>query len=127
MRLPSKIFPIAVLDSSNPKVLKLYDIMNGKPTGNAIEHTNEIIDFELNNSEMSSERKIAFLDTNRDLFIIPALKKDVRKLVSMCDSFKWHDKHDMLSAAADLRVHSWYLFIFYEAKFPKVLPKCDLR
>jgi len=99
---------LAVLDSSNPKVLKLYDIMNGKPTGNQIEHTNEIIDFELNNSDMSSERKIAFLDTNRDLFIIPALKKDVRKLVSMCDSFKWHDKYDMLSAAADLRVHSWY-------------------
>ena len=82
--------------------------MNGKPTGNVIEHSNEIIEFELNNSDMASERKIAFLDTNRDLFIIPALKKDMRKLVSMCDSFKWHDKYDMLAAAADLRVHSWY-------------------
>lgn len=26
----------------------------------------------------------------------------------MCDSFKWHSSVDMLSVAADLRIHSFY-------------------
>lgn len=26
----------------------------------------------------------------------------------MCDSFRWHADADMLSAAADLRIHCWY-------------------
>ena len=26
----------------------------------------------------------------------------------MCDSFMWHSESDMLSAAADLRIHCWY-------------------
>lgn len=68
---------IAVIDSTNNKVLKMYDVMSGKPLGNQIEHKNEIIEFELNNCELGAERKIAFLDNNRDLFISPVLRKDV--------------------------------------------------
>lgn len=71
---------IAVIDSSNNKVLRLYDVMSGKPLGNQIEHKNEIIGFELNNSELGSDRKIAFMDNNRDLFISPVLRIEVVSL-----------------------------------------------
>ena len=68
---------IAVIDSTNNKVLKMFDVLTGKPMGTTIEHGNEIIEFELNNCELSSERKIAFLDNNRELFISPILRKDI--------------------------------------------------
>jgi intraflagellar transport protein 80 len=67
---------IAAVDSTNPKVLKLFDVSNGKPLGNQIEHINDIKEFSLNNTDAGANRKIAFLDNNKDLFISPILKKD---------------------------------------------------
>lgn len=67
---------IAAVDSTNPKVLKLFDVSNGKPLGNQIEHINDIKEFSLNNTDTGANRKIAFLDNNKDLFISPILKKD---------------------------------------------------
>lgn len=66
------------------------------------------MEIHLNNSESSSERKISFLDVNKDLYITPIHKKDLIKLCSMTDSFKWHDKHDILSAASDSKLLVWF-------------------
>lgn len=68
---------IAVIDTANLKVLKFFDVVSGKAHTNTVEHSNEIIEFELNSCELGSERKIAFLDNNRDLFITPVLRKDI--------------------------------------------------
>lgn len=69
-----------MIDSTNPKVLKLYDVQTGKPLSVVIEHSNEIKEFELNNAEVGANnnaRRIVFLDANKDLFISPTLKKDI--------------------------------------------------
>jgi hypothetical protein len=42
---------------------------------------------DLNQTEMSSERKICFIDTNRDMFITMVHKPDILKISSMVDSF----------------------------------------
>lgn len=67
---------IAVIDSSNPKVLKFFDVANGKPMNLQIDHSADIREFDLNNSELGVNRRVAFLDANKDLFISPIVKKD---------------------------------------------------
>lgn len=99
---------IAVIDPSNNKLVRLYDVMTGKALKEKIEHTNEIVDFALNTCENDAERKIVFLDENRDLFVTPVLRNEIRKIVTMCQSFHWHSEADMLAAAADLRLYCWY-------------------
>jgi hypothetical protein len=60
---------MAVIDPSNPKSVKVFDIMSGKVVDAAIEHSTEIIQMDMNQVAMSSERKMAFIDSNKDLFI----------------------------------------------------------
>lgn len=50
---------------------------------------------------MAGERKISFIDQNRDLHISPVHKKDIVKLAAMTDCSLWHEKYDMLSAISD--------------------------
>jgi hypothetical protein len=42
---------------------------------------------DLNQVDMSSERKMCFIDSNRDLFISMVHKPDVLKISNMVDSF----------------------------------------
>ena len=65
-----------MIDSTNPKVLKFFDVSTGKPTSLQIEHQNEIREFDLNNVELGANRRIAYLDANKDLFISPVIKND---------------------------------------------------
>jgi intraflagellar transport protein 80 len=67
---------IAVIDSSNPKVLKFFDVANGKPMNLQIDHSADIREFDLNNSELGVNRRVAYLDANKDLFVSPIVKKD---------------------------------------------------
>ena len=60
---------MAVIDPSNPKSVKVFDIMSGKITDSTIDHTTEIIQVDLNQVAMSAERKLAFIDSNKDLFL----------------------------------------------------------
>jgi len=39
---------LAVIDPSNPKLVKIFDIQSGKATNTQIEHTTEIIEMDLN-------------------------------------------------------------------------------
>ena len=68
----------------------------------------EIIEIHLNRTKISSERKIAFLDSNRDLFVNPGHKRKKFKLSSMTDSFLWNDKNDVLCAISDSRLITWF-------------------
>lgn len=57
-------------------MLKFFDVANGKPMNLQIEHSADIRDFDLNNIDMGVNRRVAFLDANKDLFISPIVKKD---------------------------------------------------
>ena len=56
---------------------------------------------EVNQVEMSSERKMAFIDNNRDMFLTMVHKPDILKIASIVDSFQWNDDNDMLACISD--------------------------
>jgi len=50
---------------------------------------------------MASERKMCFVDSNRDMFLTLVHKPDIIKIASIVDSFQWNDGNDMIAAIAD--------------------------
>lgn len=82
---------LALIDPMNSKIVRVFDIMSGKPAAQQIEHSTEIIEMELNQVEMSSERKMCFVDSNRDMFLTLVHKPEVHKISNMVDSFQWND------------------------------------
>jgi len=81
--------------------------MSGKNT-NSIDHSTEILEMDLNQVEMSSERKMGFIDSNRDLFLSMVHKPEVLKICNMVDSFSWNDNNDMLTALTDGNLKTWF-------------------
>lgn len=68
---------LAIIDTNNSKIIRFYEVQNGKPTQFFLEHSLDVIDINLNKSEIASERKIAYIDSNKDLFLSPTFKKDI--------------------------------------------------
>lgn len=99
---------LAIIDPSNPKIVKVFDIISGKPTNTQIEHSTEILEMHLNQVEMSSERKMCFIDSNRDMFLSMVHKPDIIKISNMVDSFQWNDNNDMLTALSDGKLKTWF-------------------
>ena len=62
----------------------------------------------LNQIEMSSERKMCFVDSNRDMFLTLVHKPEIHKICNMVDSFCWNDQNDMLSAISDSKHITWF-------------------
>jgi len=60
---------LTLIDPMSPKVVRIFDILSGKMTAENIEHTTEIVEMKLNQIEMASERKMCFVDSNRDMFL----------------------------------------------------------
>jgi len=88
---------LAMIDPADPKVVRVFDIISGKPSNVTITHTTEIVEMEVNQVEMSSERKMCFIDSNRDMFLTMVHKPDILKIASIVDSFQWNDGNDMLA------------------------------
>ena len=82
---------LALIDPTNPKTIRIFDIISGKQTSTQLTHSCEIVDMEVNQVEMSSERKLAFIDNNRDMFLSSVHKPDIMKINNMVDSFQWND------------------------------------
>ena len=67
-----------------------------------MDHSLPVIEIHLNQVEQTLERKIAFLDINRDLYMTTVHRTEKNnKVATICDSFSWHDKFDVLTALAD--------------------------
>ena len=63
----------------------------------------------LNQTEQALERKVAFIDANRDLYLSQVHKADKSvKLGTICDSFLWHDKYDVLTSISDSKLHTYF-------------------
>ena len=39
---------LALIDPSNPKIVRIFDVISGKPSNISIEHSTEIIEMEVN-------------------------------------------------------------------------------
>ncbi len=60
---------IAVIETTNNKMVKFYEISTGKTLNFTVQHSLSIIEIHLNQLEAPLERKLAFLDVNRDLYL----------------------------------------------------------
>ena len=98
---------IAILPPNNPKTIKFYDISSGKALNTEINHSMDIIEIQLNQSDLSRDRKVCFTDTNKDLYMSNVFIPKVVKFSNMCDSFAWNDSNDMLCAIADEKFYAW--------------------
>ena len=98
---------IAILPPNNPKTIKLYDIQSGKPLNVEINHSMDIVEIQLNQSDLSRDRKVCFIDSNKDLYISNVYMPKIVKITNMCDSFAWNDSNDMLCAIADEKFYAW--------------------
>ena len=87
---------VAVVDTANSKIIRLFELISGKPSSHNAEHTQEVIEIALNQIEHAAERKICLLDSNRDLFLTSTNRNEFVKLCSMVDSFRWNESTDML-------------------------------
>lgn len=99
---------VAVVDTANSKMLRLFDLISGKPLAQNMEHNLEIIEVAANQVDHAAERKLCIMDSNRDLLLTSVHRSEMTKLCSMVDTFRWNEKSDMLAAIADGKLFVWY-------------------
>ena len=98
---------IALLSQTTPKSIKIYDINSGKPLNHTIEHSIDITELSLNQSDVSRDRKVSFIDTNKDLYISNIYNVKIVKIMNMCDTYCWNDSNDMICSIADEKIYFW--------------------
>eukprot|EP01012_Entosiphon_sulcatum_P005298 TRINITY_DN1232_c0_g1_i1.p2 TRINITY_DN1232_c0_g1~~TRINITY_DN1232_c0_g1_i1.p2 ORF type:complete len:816 (-),score=154.57 TRINITY_DN1232_c0_g1_i1:3038-5239(-) len=101
---------VAVKDTFDSKSIKIFEASSGKLNGNVnLQHHMEIVEVALNQFGPQAERKVAFIDRNRDLYIGSAAQKSpLHKLATMVASVKWNDYSEILVAIADNKLVVWY-------------------
>jgi len=96
--------------------------------GEDVTHTLEVISVALSQTGAAPDRRCAFVDANRDLYLATVLGSDenvasssharagsssnaaaraVVKLATMVDDVRWSDTTDMLAAVVDGRLQVW--------------------
>ena len=106
---------IAIIDKGEAKstAIRILDVTSGKELDKLV-HNMEIVQVEVSQFGSKTDRCIAFIDRNRDLYISQAKKpSDVFKLATMVDSAMWNDQTDMLSV-----ISGGQLIIFY---YPRIV------
>ena len=98
---------VAVVDSSNKKKIRFFNIATGKALGEELEQTTEIVELSLNHCGGIEDRRVVFCDRNKDLFISPITATHVVKLATMVDSMMWQENCNVLAAIADKALCMW--------------------
>eukprot|EP00823_Brevimastigomonas_motovehiculus_P003575 TRINITY_DN219_c0_g1_i2.p1 TRINITY_DN219_c0_g1~~TRINITY_DN219_c0_g1_i2.p1 ORF type:complete len:780 (+),score=268.94 TRINITY_DN219_c0_g1_i2:53-2392(+) len=99
---------LALIDRTTPTQVHVLDVTSGKPLTDPITHSLDIMDIAFSQSGMLTDRKLAFVDRNRDLYICPILRPAPFKLASMVESFMWSARDEMLAAVTDQKLVVWY-------------------
>ncbi|XP_044147988.1 intraflagellar transport protein 80 homolog [Bufo gargarizans] len=105
---------IAIRDKTDEKLIYLFDALSGKPLGDGkpLAHKIEVVEIALDQGGPANERKIAFVDKNRDLYIstVRRLGKEQRavKIGSMVHTLAWCDLSNILCGIQDSRFTVWY-------------------
>lgn len=85
----------------------MFDVRTGRGLST---HTHGLDILEVSLSQFSQgvqERKLAFVDSNRDLYVTPVTQEHPVKLCTMVDCIVWNDCSDMLAALADGQLVTW--------------------
>lgn len=101
---------LAIRDPADAKKVVFYDTTGGKLLKETvIEHHMEITDLALSQYGALQERKLVFIDRNRDMYLATVhVKHGCHKLATMVSSMKWNDVTETLVALADNRLVTWF-------------------
>ncbi|XP_063162568.1 intraflagellar transport protein 80 homolog isoform X4 [Candoia aspera] len=105
---------LAVRDKSDEKVIYLFEPLSGKPLGDGkpLSHKIEIVEIALDQKGLTNERKIAFIDKNRDLYITSVKRfgkeQKIIKIGTMVHTLAWNDTCNILCGLQDTRFTVWY-------------------
>ena len=110
---------VAVLDRSDSKTVRTFDVATGKALGSGVVCKAEVASLSLSKcvggvaASPLAERRLAIVDRNRDLHLAPVTAqpggaRGVYKLSTQVDSVRWCDTSEMLCAVADGRFLVWH-------------------
>ncbi|XP_060053560.1 intraflagellar transport protein 80 homolog isoform X2 [Erinaceus europaeus] len=105
---------IAIKDKTDEKIIFLFEASTGKPLGDGklLSHKNEISEIALDQKGLTNDRKIAFIDKNRDLYITSVKRfgkeEQIIKLGTMVHTLAWSDTCNILCGLQDTRFTVWY-------------------
>uniref|UniRef100_A0A8D1KQP1 Intraflagellar transport 80 n=1 Tax=Sus scrofa TaxID=9823 RepID=A0A8D1KQP1_PIG len=105
---------IAIKDKADEKIIFLFEASTGKPLGDGklLSHKNEILEIALDQKGLTNDRKIAFIDKNRDLYITSVKRfgkeEQIIKLGTMVHTLAWSDTCNILCGLQDTRFTVWY-------------------
>uniref|UniRef100_A0A8C6HZ14 Intraflagellar transport 80 n=1 Tax=Mus spicilegus TaxID=10103 RepID=A0A8C6HZ14_MUSSI len=105
---------IAIKDKADEKIIFLFEASTGKPLGDGklLSHKNEISEIALDQKGLTNDRKIAFIDKNRDLYITSVKRfgkeEQIIKLGTMVHTLAWCDTCNILCGIQDTRFTVWY-------------------
>ncbi|XP_062598363.1 intraflagellar transport protein 80 homolog [Saccostrea cucullata] len=105
---------VAIRDKTDEKVIYVFDAQNGKPLGDGkpITHKLEVMEIALDQCGPATERRLAIIDKNRDLYLtsvrVFGTERKSNKLGNMIQSLCWNDSANMLAALADGKFTVWY-------------------
>jgi intraflagellar transport protein 80 len=101
---------IAIRDPTDTKKIIFYDPSTGKQHKDAgISHHLDILDVTLSQYGSLQDRKVAFADRSRDLYLACVhAKLSTQKISTMASSISWHDKNETLVAISDGKLLTWY-------------------
>ncbi|EGW14558.1 Intraflagellar transport protein 80-like [Cricetulus griseus] len=105
---------IAIKDKADEKIIFLFEASTGKPLGDGklLSHKNEISEIALDQKGLTNDRKIAFIDKNRDLYITSVKRfgkeEQIIKLGTMVHTLAWCDSCNILCGLQDTRFTVWY-------------------
>ncbi|WAR28818.1 IFT80-like protein [Mya arenaria] len=105
---------VAIRDKADEKVIYVFDAQSGKPLGDGkpITHKMEVMEVALDQCGTTTERRLAIIDKNRDLYLtsvrVFGTDRKTVKLGTMIMSLCWNDNTNMLAALADGKFTVWY-------------------
>ncbi|XP_043347818.1 intraflagellar transport protein 80 homolog isoform X3 [Dermochelys coriacea] len=105
---------LAIKDKADEKVIYLFEALSGKPLGDGkpLIHKTEITEIALDQKGITNERKIVFIDKNRDLYITSVKRfgkeQKIIKIGAMAHTLAWNDTSNILCGLQDARFTVWY-------------------
>jgi len=98
---------VAILDKADGKTIRCFDAATARHISD-ITHHMDIVEIAVSQyATGTAERKVVFIDSNRDMYITPVLRQHQVKLSTMVDSVAWNDVSDTLVALADGKLVTW--------------------
>ena len=60
---------LAIIDRTNPTQVLILDTMSGQSLSDPIKHELEVVEIAMNQTGMTTDRKLILIDRNRDMFM----------------------------------------------------------